>query len=127
MKGFMFLLSFLVSISLSAQVPKKLYQDYKTIKVQNADTTGVQHFFYSLDARSRTIPGHSFSSFNAYSETGKLYTKNDLIGKITFINFWFENCLPCISEMNPLNNLYQNFKDEKNFQFLSFTRESVLD
>src|SRR5437773_17200 len=90
------------SISLSAQVPQKLYQGYKTIKVQNADTIGVQHFFDSLDARSTTIPGHSFPSFKVYLETGKLYTENDLNGKITFINFWFEKCLPCISEMNPL-------------------------
>jgi thiol-disulfide isomerase/thioredoxin len=43
---------------------------------------------------------------------------------VTIINFWFAGCTPCIAEFDRLNALYEKFKDNDRFQFLSFTFDS---
>ncbi len=58
---------------------------------------------------------------------GKIYTTDSLTNKITFINFWFEGCPPCIAEFDALNDLYQKYGSHKDFQFLSFTFETKED
>lgn len=73
--------------------------------------------------RGRENYGKSVPDFNAVSLTGKRYSRELLEGKVTFINFWFEKCPPCIAEFEALNELYKKYKDNKNFQFLSFTWE----
>jgi len=55
---------------------------------------------------------------------GVTWTNDSLKGKVVFINFWFENCPPCIAEMAPLNELYQKVKDSSKIAFLSISTES---
>lgn len=55
---------------------------------------------------------------------GMIYTKDSLKNKTTFINFWFEACTPCIAEFDALNDLFNKYKDFKDFHFLSFTFET---
>ena len=60
-----------------------------------------------------------------YVKTGNVtWTNDSLKGKVVFINFWFENCPPCVAEMGPLNELYQKLKDQPNVAFVSFSFES---
>lgn len=77
----------------------------------------------TLNMGGAYLIGRNLPAFEIKSVQGKLYTNEDLKNKITFINFWFEACAPCIAEMDALENLYQDFKPNKNFQFLSFTYE----
>ena len=65
-----------------------------------------------------------FKDFNAKGSNGKIYTIDSLKGKVSFLNFWFESCAPCIAEFDALNALYQKYKNNKEFLFLSFTFES---
>jgi len=51
------------------------------------------------DIRGKTIPG-----FNAKAQNGALFTDDDLHSKITFINFWFEACAPCLAEFRRWKN-----------------------
>ena len=61
-----------------------------------------------------------------YVKTGNItWTNDSLKGKVVFINFWFENCPPCVAEMGPLNELYQKLKDQPNVAFVSFSFESA--
>lgn len=69
-------------------------------------------------------PGKYFEKFYNFSADGKPYSEDSLKNKITIINFWFEACAPCIAEFDALNKLYDRFKSNKNFQFLSFTFET---
>lgn len=66
----------------------------------------------------------SMPSFVLKSKDGKQLTPKNLIGKVTFINFWFESCMPCIAGMGALENLYKKFKSNKKFQFVSITYEN---
>jgi thiol-disulfide isomerase/thioredoxin len=65
-----------------------------------------------------------FKTFSAKTITGNIYTNDSLKNKVTFINFWFEACAPCIAEFDALNSLNNKYKGDKNFQFLSFTYET---
>lgn len=67
--------------------------------------------------------GRSMPEFILTSISGNEYSDAKFKGKITFVNFWFKNCAPCIAEINALNKLYTEFKDNKHFQFISFTYE----
>lgn len=82
-----------------------------------------QKFLDSLKMGGTYLVGRSMPSFNITSVKGELFTNGNLKGKITFINFWFESCAPCIAEMKSLETLYENFKGDEEFQFLSITYE----
>ena len=71
------------------------------------------------DVRGKTVPG-----FNAKGKNGALFTDGELRSKITFINFWFEACAPCLAEFKALEKFYNNNKSRENFQFVSITFET---
>ncbi len=63
-----------------------------------------------------------FPAFSAQS--GQVKINNEALkGKLVFINFWFATCPPCIAEMDELNSLYDRYKNNNNFQYVSFTYE----
>ena len=43
---------------------------------------------------------------------------SELKGKVVFLNFWATWCPPCIAEMPAIQKLYNQFKDNKDVQFL---------
>lgn len=49
---------------------------------------------------------------------GNRYDADELTGKVVFINFWATWCPPCIAEMPSIDQLYQQFKDHDQVQFL---------
>jgi peroxiredoxin len=69
--------------------------------------------------------GQSFGSFSGTSIDGKKITSQDLSGKITFVNFWFDACSPCHLEFENINNLYNRYKPDSNFQVISFTFDGI--
>jgi len=48
----------------------------------------------------------------------------DFENKVVFINFWHSLCSPCIAEIEALNKLYDSFKANPKFKFISLTFES---
>jgi thiol-disulfide isomerase/thioredoxin len=81
------------------------------------DSTLIKHvLLLATDNYGKNVP-----DFKATSLTGQTYSAEMLVGKVTFINFWFENCAPCVAEFESLNELYKKFKDKEGFQFISFT------
>lgn len=72
----------------------------------------------------RTAPlGKRFLAFTA-TTGGRTVSNEYLKNKVVLINFWFEGCLPCMAEMEALNELQQQLKGEKDFLFISFTWEN---
>ncbi len=66
----------------------------------------------------------AFKQFQLSSIDGNGFTDDSLKNKVTFINFWFEACAPCIAEFEALNDLYRKYSSHENFRFLSFTFET---
>jgi thiol-disulfide isomerase/thioredoxin len=68
--------------------------------------------------------GKPFLNFVAENEKGKI-NNDSLKGKIVLINFWFEGCHPCLAEFGALNELAQKLKENKDFEFISFTWDNA--
>ena len=69
--------------------------------------------------------GKSFGDFSTLDIKGTSISQDDLQGKITLVNFWFEACPPCHLEFNDLNLLYSRYKADSNFQIISFTVDGI--
>ena len=72
---------------------------------------------------ARPIAGKKFQAFIARDDEGNFISGENIREKIVFINFWFESCAPCVSEFGNLEALYQKYKQQKDFEFISFTFE----
>ena len=84
-------------------------------------------FFVQRDSMLRERFKEPYPDFVAISLSGDTITRSQLEGKVTLINFWFENCAPCIEEFPDLSELYSKFKDNPDFLFVSFTRDPIED
>ena len=85
------------------------------------NTSPVTQLLQQIESIKKSAIGKEFCDFESDALDGKVISKKDLKGKITFINLWFETCSPCIAEMGNLIELYSKLKDNKDFQFFSFT------
>lgn len=59
-------------------------------------------------------------------EHGKAYDFNQAKGKVIFVNFWATWCPPCIAEMPSMEKLYQAYKDDVVFLFVSNEKQEVI-
>ncbi|MCL4475674.1 MAG: TlpA family protein disulfide reductase [Nitrospirae bacterium] len=51
--------------------------------------------------------------------SGKLHSLSELRGSVVFVNFWATWCPPCREEMPSIQNLYNQFKDQKEFRMVT--------
>jgi peroxiredoxin len=82
--------------------------------------TAVIDFDSLMKARTSQILGKPFPAFTAVNEHSTI-NNDSLKGKVVLINFWFEGCHPCLAEFGALNELAEKLKDNKDFEFISFT------
>jgi len=75
---------------------------------------------------SERYSGKQFGEFSIKTSDSTKFSNADLHNKIVFINFWFESCPPCISELEGFNKLFDTLKKNKNFVFVSFTFDPDL-
>ncbi len=59
-------------------------------------------------------------------ENGITYNFNDAKGRVVFINFWATWCPPCIAEMPSMEKLYQDYKEDVDFLFVSNETQEVI-
>src|SRR5438105_858990 len=78
------------------------------------------------DKMNEAALGKPFPEFHIYSNNTE-FSNSSIKGKVVFVNFWFSACAPCVTEFEELNKLYKDFKDNKNFDFVSFTYEDSLE
>ena len=59
------------------------------------------------------------TKFNIPDLEGKIFSIDDFKGKFVLINFWATWCAPCVRELPSLNNLHNEFKNNKNFAMIA--------
>ena len=96
-----FLLIFLSSIVNAQQAPVKWATQ--------------ESFFDALE-------GKPLPNFHGLTIDGKPFDSKELKGGIVVINFWFENCPPCIAEMPELNQLVTKHANKK-VRFIGITHD----
>ena len=69
--------------------------------------------------KTKAVVGLTAPEFSLYDPSGKTYTLSELRGSVVFINFWATWCPPCIEEMPSIQNLYNGFKDKKEFRMVT--------
>ncbi|WP_299272542.1 TlpA disulfide reductase family protein [uncultured Psychroserpens sp.] len=84
-----------------------------------------QHQLSSKDWRASKI-GKQFPEFSLTSLIGQKISNKTTKGKVTVLNFWFINCLPCIKEIPDLNKLVDKYQN-KDVLFLAPTYETKED
>jgi peroxiredoxin len=83
-------------------------------------TMSADSFLVLMDKKNADFINKPFPEFSA-SANNKVCSHETLKGKVVFINFWFAACAPCMAEMDELNQLFAKFKQNKNFELVSFT------
>ena len=74
----------------------------------------------STTSSSETKPIQAFD-FTAMDKDGKTVKLSDFKGKKVYINMWASWCGPCMREIPELEKVYQKYKNNKDFVFLSIT------
>lgn len=74
----------------------------------------------STTSSSETKPTQAFD-FTAMDKDGKTVKLSDFKGKKVYINMWASWCGPCMREIPELEKVYQKYKNNKDFVFLSMT------
>lgn len=69
--------------------------------------------------KTQAVVGLNPPGFLLSDPSGKTYTLSELKGSVVFINFWATWCPPCIEEMPSIQNLYNQFKDSKEFRMVT--------
>jgi len=76
----------------------------------------------------REIKGKLVENLNLTDLEGKVYTLEDLKGKIVVLNFWFTKCAPCVKEIPDLNKMIQKYGTEKVAYFaITFDNNALID
>ena len=74
----------------------------------------------STTSSSETKPTQAFD-FTAMDKDGKTVKLSDFKGKKVYINMWASWCGPCMREIPELEKVYQKYKNNKDYVFLSMT------
>lgn len=77
-----------------------------------------------IDAEDRIV----LTDYNwqLIDENGLGYNFNEAKGKVVFINFWATWCPPCIAEMPSMEKLYQDYKNDIVFLFVSNENQEII-
>ncbi|HUO76393.1 MAG TPA: TlpA disulfide reductase family protein [Thermodesulfovibrionales bacterium] len=73
------------------------------------------------------VVGLNAPGFLLDDPSGKTYTLSELKGSVVFINFWATWCPPCIEEIPSIQNLYNGFKDKKEFRMVTILYKDDYD
>jgi len=69
--------------------------------------------------KTKAVVGLKAPGFLLSDPSGKTYTLSELKGSVIFVNFWATWCPPCVEEMPSIQNLYNGFKDNKEFRMVT--------
>ena len=76
-----------------------------------------------LDLNTKSSISKPYFNYIIHTSKTDSISSDALNGKITFINFWFETCKPCMAELDAMIELYNEFKDSSKFQMITFTTD----
>lgn len=96
---------------------KSMSQTATQAKKASQETEGSQG-----DSRPQSVvEGEKAPNLKLMDKDGKEVSLADYAGKKVYINFWASWCEPCRAEMPHLEKIYQKYKDNKDYAFLSVT------
>jgi thiol-disulfide isomerase/thioredoxin len=92
-------------------------QDIKSIIAQFADNY-LKHY---------QMEGTSFPTYRYVDLNGRIYTPQNMRGKILVLKSWFIRCQACNEEMPELNQMVQQYRNRKDIVFVSIAFDAATD
>ena len=75
-------------------------------------------FFALISFSQKQIPNITISDFEGSNEKVHNLLTDD---KLTVISLWATWCVPCIKELDAINDIYDDWKEEINFDFFAIS------
>lgn len=69
------------------------------------------------------LSGKDLPDFKGLTINKKTFSRANLKNQVVVINFWFENCPPCLAEMSELNKLAKAYR-QKGVRFIGITHDT---
>lgn len=63
--------------------------------------------------------GDTIPEFKLWFTDGTKLNKNDIQNKVVVFKFWFTSCLPCLLDINKLNNLTEELKNRNDIVIIA--------
>jgi peroxiredoxin len=82
--------------------------------------------FSVFGQQAKTVEKRSAPVFNVVSMEGKRFNSADLKGKIVVLNLWFINCPFCVEEIKLLNQLVDEYKDNRDVVFIGMATNNKV-
>lgn len=102
-------------------------------KVRNADSIlavaqGLKYYRTNMDFGKIPVEiGEDFPKFSELDSTGRIWSNEDMAGKVTMFNFWNITCGPCINEMPELEEWRKEFPQALFFSVSRHPVEKIRD
>jgi peroxiredoxin len=97
--------------------------DIKAIVFENKQSNPIIVKRNSIESTA-FVTGEKALDFITQDQNGNSIKLSELRGNVVVLNFWFVKCGPCIAEMPALNNLKEQFKNQK-VTFLAITFDKL--
>ena len=75
-----------------------------------------------LAAKGKTCPDFTFNDID-----GKQHHISEFFGKVLYLDYWATWCHPCVWEIPFFEKLYQEYKNDKRIQFISFSLDDNVE
>ncbi|WP_298554657.1 TlpA disulfide reductase family protein [uncultured Parabacteroides sp.] len=111
MKSFLLFILFWAGIVSAQNIPQNIQKYIERLEMQQDSVH-----------ESRIGKGYPFE-FQFTTEDGNYFSDKKLRGKVTLLNFWFEACAPCVAEFQVLEDLYQKYRSNPDFQIVTFSTD----
>ena len=83
---------------------------YLSEQIQKADGSEAVHLI-SIKEHAKKLEAQSLPDFELLNLSGKQYTNQSILGKVTILSFWFTASQVCTTDLLSLNNLAKKYKD----------------
>ncbi|MBR1462043.1 MAG: TlpA family protein disulfide reductase [Prevotella sp.] len=91
------------------------------------DSDMLASYLKAYEKWSRLLPGQPFPDFSFKDANGKAFTKEDLKGKVVYMDLWATWCPPCCAEIPYMNRLAKEFSQDNGIAFLSISIDKDAD
>jgi thiol-disulfide isomerase/thioredoxin len=84
-------------------------------------------FLETKSERIDSFVGNKFPSQKLQTLDSRKISFSQLVGKPTFVTFWFTSCAPCIKELPALLDLKNKYKGKVNFIAITFNNKQDVE
>lgn len=100
------------------------YRLFELGKNADPEIGNVMKNIASVEFEHYKLEGTKFPDFNFTDLNGQIFKSNDFKDKIVVLKCWFIRCQACVAEMPELNELIDQYKNDRNIVFLSLASDS---